>query len=188
MISIGQGPITATPLQVVRMVAAIANGGFLVTPHVVRRLERPTGDEPPNGDRPQQTPRSTGDISIKPPQAIAGLNDRMLAIIGKGLRQTVADQQGTAHGLIELDHVAIAGKTGTAETGGNQPEHAWFVGYAPADQPQVAFVVVMEHAGNAAPTTGPVVQYLVQRMDELGYFGKKQEWVVGGDNRRQMVK
>jgi penicillin-binding protein 2 len=188
MISIGQGPITATPLQVVRMVAAIANGGFLVTPHLARRLERPTGDEPAKGDQAQQTHRPTGDIPIKPPQPIAGLNAQMLAVIRKGLRQTVADQQGTAHAVIDLAQVAIAGKTGTAETGGNQLEHAWFVGYAPADQPRIAFVVVVEHAGNAAPTTGPVVQYLVKRMDELGYFGAESGQAVGSVGKREMIK
>ena len=66
--------------------------------------------------------------------------------------------------------MAIAGKTGTAEVGGHRAEHSWFAGYAPADQPEVAIVVVLEHAGEAATSAGPVVQRLVMRMNELGYF------------------
>ena len=96
----------------------------------------------------------------------------MLAAIRKGLRQVVADEQGTAHATVETNEVAIAGKTGTAETGGGRPDHAWFAGYAPADEPRIAFVVVLEHAGDAAITVGPVAKLLVQRMDQIGYFSR----------------
>jgi len=188
MVCIGQGPITATPLQVVRMMAAIANGGYLVKPHVAQRLASPAGDQPATAGKRQTLARSSGDIVWPEPRPIAGLNSQILGVIRKGLRQTVADEQGTAHSVIDVGQVTIAGKTGTAETGGNQPENAWFMGFAPADQPQVAFVVVLEHAGNAAPTTGPVIQYLVKRMDELGYFGTQQVRMVGSLNRREMVK
>jgi penicillin-binding protein 2 len=96
----------------------------------------------------------------------------MLAVIRKGLRQAVANDEGTAHATVDSSDVAIAGKTGTAEVGARQPEHSWFAGYAPADQPQVAFVVVLEHAGEASAAAGPVVSRLVSRMNELGYFSK----------------
>src|SRR5262249_26442525 len=82
----------------------------------------------------------------------------------------IVDEAGTAHELVDLEKVAIAGKTGTAETGPKQPEHAWFAGYAPADHPQVAFVIVLEHAGNAAPAAGVVAGQLVRRMYDLGCF------------------
>ena len=67
-----------------------------------------------------------------------------------------------------MESTAIAGKTGTAETGEDRPSHAWFVGYAPADEPKVAFVVVLEHAGEAATAAGPVAKRLVLRMEQLG--------------------
>ena len=96
----------------------------------------------------------------------------MLALIRNGLRQAVADDEGTAHATVDIDQVAIAGKTGTAEVGGHLPEHAWFAGFAPADRPQVALVVVLEHAGEAATAAGPVARHLVKRMCDLGYFDK----------------
>ena len=80
----------------------------------------------------------------------------------------VADTNGTAHATVYLESIAIAGKTGTAETGEDRPSHAWFVGYVPADEPKLAFVIVLEHAGEAATAAGPLAKRLVLRMDQLG--------------------
>jgi penicillin-binding protein 2 len=140
--SIGQGALTATPLQVARMMAAVANGGMLVAPHVVR----------------QDTP----------PQPISGLGSATLAAVKAGLLRTVADSEGTAHGTLYLEQISIAGKTGTAEIGAGRPEHAWFAGYVPADRPRYAMVVVLERAGNSATAACPVAKRLVLRMLETG--------------------
>jgi cell division protein FtsI/penicillin-binding protein 2 len=67
-----------------------------------------------------------------------------------------------------IQSLAIAGKTGTAETGADRPSHAWFAGYAPADDPKLAIVVVLEHAGDGAAAAGPVAKRLVVRMEQLG--------------------
>jgi penicillin-binding protein 2 len=67
--------------------------------------------------------------------------------------------------------VAIAGKTGTAETGGEQGDHSWFAGYVPADAPRYAFVVVLQHAGSGSEAAGPIARNVVERLRELGYLG-----------------
>ena len=82
----------------------------------------------------------------------------------------VSDPDGTAHGTLPVESVAVAGKTGTAETGEDRAEHAWFAGYAPADKPELAFVVALEHSGDAAEAACPVAKRLVLRMRQLGYF------------------
>ncbi|HEV2973095.1 MAG TPA: penicillin-binding transpeptidase domain-containing protein [Pirellulales bacterium] len=167
-LAIGQGSLTATPLQVVRMMAAIANGGQLVTPHVAERISLPvsdSGDSAGDSDLP--------DLGISAPQPIPGLDSRKLDIVREGLRRVVADSQGTGHATIALEGVSIAGKTGTAETGDGTADHAWFAGYAPADNPQVAFVVVLEHAGDAAASAGPVARRLVECLQTLGYFEQR---------------
>jgi penicillin-binding protein 2 len=105
---------------------------------------------------------------------VVGLSDPVLSAIRTGLRQAVADEQGTAHATVDRADITIAGKTGTAETGRGRPEHAWFAGYVPADAPQVAFVVVIEHAGNADTAAGPIATRLVERMVQLGYFEPKR--------------
>jgi penicillin-binding protein 2 len=168
LLSIGQGSFQATPLQVVRMMAAIANGGRLVAPHVVSRLGLP---ELADSRSAAELSDPAGDpIRIDPPRPIRGLRASTLAEIRRGLERVVADPRGTGHGTVHLESIAIAGKTGTAETGPGRAEHAWFAGYAPADKPKVAFVVVLEHAGDAAQAAGPVAKRLVRRMHELGYF------------------
>ena len=80
----------------------------------------------------------------------------------------VASRRGTGHRHVFLDDVTIAGKTGTAETGGRKGDHAWFAGYVPAEQPQVAFVVVVEHGGSGGKVAGPLARRLVQEMLRLG--------------------
>ena len=97
-----------------------------------------------------------------------------LSAIRRGLEQAVSDPRGTAHAALDMESIAVAGKTGTAEAGPGRAEHAWFAGYVPAGQPRVALVVVLEHAGNADETAGPVARRLVLEMDNLGYFpGRK---------------
>ena len=156
-LAIGQGPVTATPLQIVRMMAAIANGGSLVTPHVV------SGHGPDAAALATRAdPRAT---------RIANLSPRTLAIVQNGLRRVVEDPLGTGYKRIRLPEMAIAGKTGTAEVGGDLEDHAWFAGYVPADRPRLAFVVVLEHAGSGGRQAGPVARQLVQSMQAPGLIG-----------------
>jgi len=153
--AVGQGSLTATPLQILCMMAAVANGGRLVTPHVARGV----GGSPP-------TQRC--EIRAPPAQPIPELQGKTLRSIREGLRRVVADPQGTAHGTLYIESLAVAGKTGTAETGADRASHAWFAGYVPAEEPKLALVVVLEHAGEAALAAGPVAKRLVLRMEQLG--------------------
>jgi penicillin-binding protein 2 len=162
LMAIGQGPLTVTPLQAVRLMAAVANGGQLVTPHVLSRLGLPQQAE-------DASPRDDSDdpIQVPPPQPVAGLHPETLAAVREGLNRAVSDASGTAYGTVRLDSIAVAGKTGTAETGGDRGDHAWFAGYVPAERPKLAFVVVLEHAGDGATAAGPAAKRLVLRMKEL---------------------
>ena len=148
--AIGQSSLAVTPLQMLRMMAAVANGGRSVTPHVAKQG---------SGGRVQG--RTDRQESIR-------LSRKTLDAVRDGLQRVVADPKGTAHGTVFMESTAIAGKTGTAETGEDRASHAWFVGYAPADEPKIAFVVVLEHAGDAATAAGPVAKRLVIRMEQLG--------------------
>jgi penicillin-binding protein 2 len=166
--SIGQSTITTTPLQMARVAAAIANGGRLVTPRMIER------DEPVKSDTQELARIDT----------IVGLNSDVLAAIRSGMLQAVADEQGTAHATVELSDVAIAGKTGTAQAGGDRPDHAWFIGYAPAEHPRVAFAVALQYAGDGAIAAGPIARHLVAQMHELGYFTTRPAGRAARDNNR----
>lgn len=154
--AIGQAQLTVTPLQMVRAIAAIANGGWLVTPHLVS----PDGvarDSRDTDDRPHSISR----------RRITDLSDQTLERIREGMEAVVQQPWGTGHKTVRLDGVKIAGKTGTAETARGRPDHAWFAGYVPADNPQIAFVVVLENGGSGSRAAGPVARELVREMLRL---------------------
>ncbi len=159
-LAIGQADLTASPMQVVRSIAAIANGGRLVTPHVVR------------GTGPRE-----GATAVRPMlrnEAIPGVTDDMLARIREGLERVVSHPLGSGYKSVRHSQIAIAGKTGTAEVGGDQPDHAWFAGYAPANDPQVAFVVLLENAGSGGQAAGPLARQTVDALLRRGFLKKSQ--------------
>lgn len=161
-LAIGQASLTVTPLQIARMMAAIANDGYLVTPHVAR----PAGPKLLGSGVPDT---ESVRVSDSPPQhRISGLSEDTLRRLREGLERVVADPHGTGYKTVRLKDVAIAGKTGTAEVGDGQGDHAWFAGYVPADHPRIAFAVVLEHAGSGGHAAGPVAQQLVQSLLALG--------------------
>jgi penicillin-binding protein 2 len=143
-LAIGQGALRATPLQIVRLMAAIGNGGRLVRPTL-----RTSGREP-----------SLPAVQIP-------LRANTLAAIRDGMSLAVADPDGTAYSSARLANVTIAGKTGTAQTSG--ADHAWFAGFAPAEAPRVAFVVALEHGG-PAEGAARIARALVAHMHRLGRF------------------
>jgi penicillin-binding protein 2 len=160
---IGQGSLTVTPLQVARLMAAMANGGRLVTPHVATGLG--LTEAASHADDAAADP-----LRVPPPQPVPGLSPATLATLAEALQAVVADPHGTAHATLYQQRIPVAAKTGTAQIGAGRPEHAWLAGYAPADRPRVAFVVALEQSGNADQAAGPVVKRLVEQMRVLGMY------------------
>ncbi|MEQ9407334.1 MAG: penicillin-binding transpeptidase domain-containing protein [Fuerstiella sp.] len=156
-LSIGQSRLTVTPIQMVRAMAAVANGGWLVTPHVVS---------------PDGAAHTTSDVDDRPRglvrRRITGLSEGLLQPIREGLRAVVQQPYGTGYQTVRLEEVSIAGKTGTAETGEGQADHAWFAGYVPADQPRFAFAVVLEHGGSGSRAAGPIAREMVRALLQSG--------------------
>ncbi|MDQ7843304.1 MAG: penicillin-binding protein 2 [Armatimonadota bacterium] len=140
--SIGQGAVTVTPLQVARMIASVANGGTLLQPHVLLQAQA--------GGR---TVRSQPVVQRR------GLYDaRALAVLRAGLRAAVERGTGRATNLAQ---VAVAGKTGSAENPRGKP-HAWFAGYAPADAPRLVVVAFVEHGFRGGMTATPIVRRVME--------------------------
>jgi penicillin-binding protein 2 len=122
--SIGQGNLLATPLQVAASIASVANSGTLFVPHVVARI----GDDP-----------------YIPESKSLPFSSHTLRVVQEGMRNAVLE--GSSQILRDLP-IAVAGKTGTAETGG-EDTHAWFAGFAPYENPELVIVVMMEDGGRA---------------------------------------
>lgn len=134
--AIGQTDNAATPLQLACMAATVANNGVRMQPQIIRSI----------------TNRDTGEtVAFAPKQAgDLGVSQSTLDLVQSGMYMVANVQGGTAYWPFrEFDMVTVAGKSGTAETPPGLAA-ALFVGYAPADNPQVAFAVVIEHGGSGA--------------------------------------
>lgn len=143
-VAIGQGALLTTPLQLVRLYAAIANGGTLVQPHILSKITNSQGETVRTFN-----PENEQKLSIQP-AIISTLRTALQDVVVRG----TAKDKG-------LDIYKIAGKTGTAETGRHKDNHAWFVGYAPYDNPRYCFVVLVEHTpGHGGDIAGPIAREL----------------------------
>lgn len=156
--AIGQGYVQVTPLQVARWTAAIANGGTLYTPHVVREIGL-IGETPEPAYTPEGTPTELR------PEVVDVLHTGMCAV-------TTADL-GTATFVFRnspLQAIGVCGKTGTAQTGGPEtPSHAWFTSWAPRENPEIAVVVLVETAGQGSEIAAPIARRVME-----AYFGFDQ--------------
>jgi len=126
-LSIGQGDVLVTPLQVTRMMAVFANRGYLVTPYITKTVN--------NKDISRYRKKS---LKLK-------LNPQTIDTVRKGLRSVVSETAGTGSVLSSLG-VEVAGKTGTAQAPPGQP-HAWFAGFFPFKEPKYVICVFLEHGG-----------------------------------------
>lgn len=150
--SIGQGDVLASPLQVANSYAAIANGGVLHQPHVGLRLL--------DGDKVVR--------SIKPdkPRTL-NVNQQNLETIRAGLEAVT--NYGTAAGAFSgfpLNMVSVASKTGTADIGNKQP-FAWFAAYAPSRNPQYVVAVMLEEGGHGGETAAPIARRILEGIFNL---------------------
>lgn len=176
-LAIGQAALTVTPLQVARMMAAIANDGWLLTPRfTLPSHELSSRDGQPDSANPIQLVgfQQTVDETAPPPQRIEGLSRETLAHVRRGLQLTVEHPRGTGR-TARLEELSIAGKTGTAEVGGKAVDHAWFAGYAPADSPRVAFVVVIENGGSGGAVAAPVAREFLRTLTEAGMLPRQRQ-------------
>jgi penicillin-binding protein 2 len=130
-LSIGQGDILVTPLQVAAYTAAIANGGTLYQPTLLKKMNTPGSDDV------QKSEPVVLNEQVVSPQSIA--------IVQKGMREAVA--YGSARKLNTSLPVSSAAKTGTAEFGQGDKTHAWFTTYAPYEEPEIALTVLLEEGG-----------------------------------------
>ena len=143
--AIGQGYYLVTPLQQINMICAVANGGLLFRPLLVDKVISPEG-------------RVLQDLK---PEALytVGLKLETWGAIRKGLRAVV--ETGTAATAFAGFPIAVAGKTGTAETGAAST-HAWFAGYAPFDNPEVAVMVFIENGGEGGGVAAPLARKILE--------------------------
>ena len=146
-LSIGQGELLVTPLQIATLSAAVGNGGTLYQPHTVEMI----ASDPNNPDWVFE-PVVTGQLPVS-----AG----NLSVIQDSLHKVTSAPYGTAYQPFEGFALSAAGKTGTAESGQQNP-HAWFAGYVPADEPEIAIAVIVEYSGEGSVYAAPLFRQVAE--------------------------
>jgi len=127
--SVGQGDVLVTPLQLVRMIATVANNGTEVQPHIIKSI----------GGDPVEKYNIKRNVKV----------DRgAIKVVQEGMRAAVTNFSGTAH-VLDMDQLLVAGKTGTAQSSGWKEDHSWFVGYVRGAKKNIAFCVFLEHGGSS---------------------------------------
>jgi len=165
---IGQGDTQVTPLQVARMVAAIANGGTFFEPLLVSRVQSP-------GANPSYTVQAE-------PTSTLDYSPVVFETIRRAMCDVTVDSHGTARFVFEEWYpyqrangynVVVCGKTGTAQTGGeNTPPQAWFAAFAPQENPEIAVVVIVENSCEGSEVAAPIARRIIE-----DYYGMPHsEW------------
>jgi penicillin-binding protein 2 len=157
-LAIGQGNLTVTPLQMARFYAAIANGGKLVTPHILKDVENPNGTIVPTAAPPT-------------PRPVPGLDPANLIPVQQGLFEGTHDSFGTSYGVFGHFPVAIAGKTGTAQKVVKLPgypaplerDQSWWCGYGPATDAKLVVCAVIENGGEGGSAAAPAAERVFAR-------------------------
>lgn len=143
---IGQGSVVATPLQMAVVAATVGNGGVVPRPRLVAEVIEPSG-----GIVRRYSPESLGRAMSR--STASQLTELMTAVVETGT--------GTA---AQISGLQIAGKTGTAQTVEGQSPHAWFIAFAPANNPRIAVAVIVENGGTlGSEATGGAVAAPVAR-------------------------
>ena len=147
--AIGQGKTQVTPIHMAMLTAAVANGGMLMKPYVIGQVKNGAGEEIK---------------AFLPASAKSLMSAQEAGQLGELMTRVVTD--GTGSALRDAAYLA-AGKTGSAEFETGKETHAWFTGYAPADNPKIVVTVIVEESGSGGSVAGPVArkvfdQYLLR--------------------------
>ena len=141
-LSIGQGEILATPLQLVNYACLVANQGFFYPPHVVRSV----GNEKTRYSSEKNIPT---------------INVEYIDVVREGMMEVFAGEHGTARAW-KIDSITMAGKTGTADNPHGKP-HSNFIAFAPVENPQIAICVIVENSGFGSTWAAPIASLMIEK-------------------------
>ena len=160
--SIGQSYNTFTPLQMCYYISTLANKGKKTEVTLIKDIITADGETVERNEIDKVVDEKLG-IGEKDLEDIE-INESTIEAIFEGMRSVTGDRGGTVYGTFSDFPIEVAGKTGTA-TSGNGSDNAWFVGFAPYDEPEIAVVVIVEHGGHGYFTAGAVKDIMEE------YFG-----------------
>ena len=165
-LAIGQKDLLVTPMQMARFYAAVANGGKLVTPHLLLDVEQPSS----NGTSGRALPSPPA-----PAPEPTNVDAQALAVVRDGLYQATHYSFGTSSAIFGSFPIPISGKTGTAEKtidpGDGYPRNfnqSWWCGYGPSDSPELVVCVLIENGGHGGDAAAPAALKVFEQ-----FFGKR---------------
>ena len=141
-LSIGQGEILATPLQLVNYACLVANRGFFYPPHVVRSV---------GGEK----------TKFASDKNVSTINQEYIDVVREGMMEVFEGAHGTARAW-KVDSITMAGKTGTADNPHGKP-HSNFIAFAPVENPQIAICVIVENAGFGSTYAAPIASLMIEK-------------------------
>lgn len=147
MMSIGQGDMLATPMQMAAMVSTVANGGKYYQPRVVKKVTADDGQV-----LVPDFPTLVVDLLQ------SGVKESDLVLIREGMRKAVNEAGGTA-GKVRMEEIVVAAKTGTAQTtdNGKKSNNSWIISFAPFEKPRFAVVILVQAGGSGGGVCGPLI-------------------------------
>jgi penicillin-binding protein 2 len=165
-LAIGQKDLLVTPMQMARFYAMIANGGKLVTPHLLQDVEQPSSNGTPGRAVPSTPP---------PAPEPTNVDAQALAVVREGLYQATHYSFGTSASIFGSFPISISGKTGTAEKsidpGDGYPRlfnQSWWCGYGPSDSPDLVVCALIENGGHGGDAAAPAALKVFE-----SFFGKQ---------------
>lgn len=169
--AIGQSDYLFTPVQMVNYIAALSNDGIKNRPHLLKKMADWKGETIDNKEVNAALEKKLG-ITIKDTPEVLNFKKEYIKYIFQGMESVTGDAGGTAYGTFANFPIKVAGKTGTAQvrkynkkTGKKKSDNAWFVGFAPYENPRIAVAVIIENGGHGA-YTAPVAKDIFAE-----YFG-----------------
>lgn len=161
--AIGQSYNTFTPIQMAKYVAMVANRGKKLDVTIVKSIIRPDGSEIPRNEYESKVSEKLG---LTPDDTEEmGFNEANIQAILEGMRGVTSESGGTAYSTFRDFDIEVGGKTGSAQTGVEGKTNAWFVGFAPFDNPEIAIVVFVRNGGSGGYTAEVARDIIAQ------YFG-----------------
>lgn len=159
--SIGQGDNQYSPLQIAKYISMLTNGGNSIQPTIIKSIIKADGTEVPRSEYEQKISEKLG-ISTNETEQLEIHQENIDAVL-EGMRSVAMDAGGTAYNIFRTFEIEVGGKTGSAEAGKNV--NAWFAGFAPFDDPEIAVVVFIENGGHGNYSGEAVRNIMAQ------YFG-----------------
>jgi penicillin-binding protein 2 len=168
-LGIGQGEVGVSPIQMANYAATLGNRGYYRTPHAVLRIKD----------------KETGEIQVVPTETRKlDISNQVWDILQEGMYRCVNEAGGTGQAA-KVKDITVCGKTGTAQTPHGKKDHAWFIGFAPRENPKIAICVLVENAGFGGAFAAPIAGLCIEQYLYGSLIRNNPKEIIAADDKEQ---